>query len=78
MQVHLVDAKNPRGRIQRVECRRPNVEYYVEHHGGYLYILTNSGPSPNYRLVRCPIQTSASEFWEVLPFPNASCDSTEL
>lgn len=65
MQVYLVDARNPGGGVRIVEPRRSEVEYFVEHHDGFLYILTNAGPSPNYRLVRCPVQTPASKHWEV-------------
>jgi oligopeptidase B len=60
-----VDARNPEGSIRIVERRRSEVEYFVEHHDGFLYILTNLGPCPNYRLVRCPIQTPAAKHWQV-------------
>ncbi|KAG0628383.1 hypothetical protein M758_1G023000 [Ceratodon purpureus] len=63
-EVHLVDARDPGGSLRIVEPRRSEVEYFVEHHDGFLYILTNFGPSPNYRLVRCPVQTPSSKYWE--------------
>nr|XP_024372185.1 uncharacterized protein LOC112280668 isoform X2 [Physcomitrium patens] len=63
-EVHLVDARNPGGKVRIVEPRRSEVEYFVEHHDGFLYILTNSGLSPNYRLVRCPVSTPGSDHWE--------------
>lgn len=60
-----MDARNPGGKVRIVEPRRSEVEYFVEHHDGFLYILTNSGLSPNYRLVRCPVSTPGSDHWEV-------------
>ena len=60
-----MDARNPEGNIRIVEPRKSEVEYFVEHHDGFLYILTNLGPSSNYRLVRCPVQTPAAKHWEV-------------
>lgn len=44
LQVHLLSgtspAKQPPTCIQR---RTPGLEYFVEHSGGHLYILTNAG-----------------------------------
>lgn len=61
-----MDAENPGGIPQRVEQRRSGIEYFVEHHCGFLYILTNSALCHNYRLVRCPVQTPTSKYWEVM------------
>jgi hypothetical protein len=65
-QVYLLDAKDPEQALQRVEPRRSDVEYFVEHHDGFLYILTNSGLGCNYRLVQCPVDSTSSKHWQVL------------
>ncbi len=66
MQVYLLDAKDPEQAPQRVEPRRSDVEYFVEHHDGFLYILTNSGLGCNYQLVQCPVDSTSSKHWQVL------------
>ncbi|KAJ7567366.1 hypothetical protein O6H91_02G143800 [Diphasiastrum complanatum] len=80
-EVFLIQSKNPTGAIQRVEERQDNVQYFVEHHEGYLYILTNrSGPkekeitvTDSYRLVRCDVRGLSFNNWqEIIPFQRES------
>jgi protease II len=43
MQVHLLDPQRPeKAALTCIQTRRPGLEYYVEHHSGRLYILTNA------------------------------------
>ncbi|KAL2620360.1 hypothetical protein R1flu_000565 [Riccia fluitans] len=71
-EVYLVDADDPEAGLQLVEKRRVGVQYFIEHHQGFLYILTNRRPTTesvsdapgDYRLVRCQLQDLRSEHWQ--------------
>lgn len=44
MQVHILDALDPwHSSKMCIEPRSEGCEYFVEHHSGQLYILTNEG-----------------------------------
>jgi oligopeptidase B len=45
-----------------IEARRPDVEYSVEHGGGFFYLLTNDG-ARNFRIRRAPDRTGAPLEW---------------
>lgn len=58
------------GRLALVEPRSEGVEYYVEHHGGSLYSVTNGGTegAVGSRLVRRPLDAPPGSGWdEVVP-----------
>lgn len=56
-QVHLLDARDPwHSRSRCVQPRNPGLEYFVEHHAGQLYILTNAA-GPEYTLMKTPVNT---------------------
>ncbi|KAL3681564.1 hypothetical protein R1sor_024520 [Riccia sorocarpa] len=71
-EVYLVDADDPYADLQLVEKRTPGVQYFLEHHEGFLYILTNrqsaidadSAMAGDYRLVRCNIEDLGRQDWE--------------
>lgn len=60
------------GRLRECDeicCVRPReqgVEYFVEHHDGLLYILTNSTDNGNLCLKRVPVKESRSSDWELV------------
>lgn len=41
-QVYLLNSSNPHDKLQLVLRRAPDVKYFVEHHHGNFYILTNA------------------------------------
>ncbi|HZA33322.1 MAG TPA: S9 family peptidase, partial [Vicinamibacterales bacterium] len=45
-----------------IEARRPDVEYSVEHGGGFFYLLTNDG-ARNFRIRRAPDRAGAPLEW---------------
>jgi oligopeptidase B len=45
-----------------IEARRPDVEYSVEHGGGFFYLLTNDG-ARNFRVRRAPDRAGAPLEW---------------
>lgn len=42
MQVWFINASNPRGGLQRFCHRVSGVQYFLEHHRGIFYVLTNA------------------------------------
>jgi len=54
-EVRLLDASAPRAPLALVAPRIPGREYFVEHAGGTLYILTNDGGGGDYRLAAAPV-----------------------
>ncbi|XVE74405.1 hypothetical protein DITRI_Ditri12bG0014300 [Diplodiscus trichospermus] len=69
--VYVVDATNPLSGLQRVHKRVPGVQYFLEHHIGFFYILTNApmkenmkGSSEGFYLARCRVGDIRSTTWE--------------
>ncbi|OIW02209.1 hypothetical protein TanjilG_21862 [Lupinus angustifolius] len=82
--VYIIDSANPMDGLQRICKRTSAVQYFVEHHSGLFYILTNA-PMPDdgqwfgedYYLVRCRVEDIESAKWEntILPDNDMSiCD----
>lgn len=70
-QVYVMDAANYENGLMPVRKRAPGVQYFLEHHYGFFYILTNA-PSENitfategYHLVRCRAEKSSLSTWQV-------------
>ena len=60
-------ADEPRGTWRLVEPRRDEIEYYVDHRKGRLYIRVND-TGRNFRLVTTPIEAPGRENWtELIP-----------
>ncbi|XP_019462191.1 PREDICTED: uncharacterized protein LOC109361251 isoform X2 [Lupinus angustifolius] len=83
-EVYIIDSANPMDGLQRICKRTSAVQYFVEHHSGLFYILTNA-PMPDdgqwfgedYYLVRCRVEDIESAKWEntILPDNDMSiCD----
>nr|KYP69772.1 Protease 2 [Cajanus cajan] len=60
--VYVIDSVNPSNGLQKICNRTSGVQYFVEHHSGLFYILTNA-PIPDaqwsgqgYYLVRCRVE----------------------
>ncbi len=63
----LLPANEPRGAWRLVSPRRDEIEYYVDHRYGQLYIRVND-TGRNFRLVTAPVETPGSEHWrELIP-----------
>ncbi|XP_022632440.1 uncharacterized protein LOC106779835 isoform X1 [Vigna radiata var. radiata] len=61
-EVYVIDSVNPSNGLQKLCSRTSGVQYFVEHHSGLFYILTNA-PIPEsqwsgqgYYLVRCRVE----------------------
>ncbi|MFH7027004.1 MAG: S9 family peptidase [Heteroscytonema crispum UTEX LB 1556] len=64
-EVYYLDANNPNGDFQLIYPRTTGVEYNVEHHSDYFYILTNE-EAINFKLVKTPIASLAKENWQTV------------
>ncbi|XP_054977979.1 prolyl endopeptidase-like isoform X2 [Sorex araneus] len=65
-EVWLVDSLRPWAPPRLVQKRVPGVLYHVEHRAGTLYILTNAGEPPEFKLVRAPADSPAAPNWELV------------
>lgn len=71
-QVYVIDAANPLDGLRRVCERVCGVQYFLEHHYGIFYILTNAPLSENmecsggnYYLAKCRVEDIQPENWQV-------------
>ncbi len=58
-----LDANNPTGDFSCVAKKKHGVEYLLDHHGDYFYIIHNSG-NQNFQLDRTRIDNSDWQNWE--------------
>ena len=58
----VIPAASPATAPRMIAPRRPNVEYTVEHGGGYFYLLTNDN-AQNFRIVRAPDTEASAGRW---------------
>lgn len=72
-EVYVIDAANPFDSLHRVHKRVHGVQYFLEHHHGFFYVLTNH-PSVevkklhcgNFYLGICRIEDINSAIWQVI------------
>jgi len=78
-EVRYLAADEPQGEFRTIEPRRKKIEYGVEHHGGFFYILTNDD-AVNFKLVRAPVATPGRSHWgEVVAHdPQVKLDAIEV
>ena len=64
-EIHYLDANNPSGDFQIIHPRTTGMEYDVEHHSDYFYIVTND-EATNFKLVKTPVATPNKENWQTV------------
>ncbi|BAZ12976.1 oligopeptidase B [Calothrix sp. NIES-4071] len=65
-EAHFIDANNPlKGAFQVVEARVQGVEYEIDHHGDYFYIVTND-KAINFKLMKTPVASTSKQNWETV------------
>ncbi len=64
-EVHYLPTATPFAEWQVIYPRRPQIEYFVDHHGDHFYIRTNDG-AENFRLLRAPVSDPTNTV-EILP-----------
>ncbi|KAL3501542.1 hypothetical protein ACH5RR_035991, partial [Cinchona calisaya] len=75
--VYVMDAVNPQSGLQRFCKRVSGVKYFLEHHEGFFYVLTNaplskdeSSGCENYYLGRCRAEDLQSTNLQTIILPN--------
>ncbi|XP_059655634.1 uncharacterized protein LOC132302731 [Cornus florida] len=75
--VYVIDAINLQNGLQRLHKRVYGVQFFLEHHCGYFYILTNAPLtedkelcSGNYSLVRCQVEDAQLANWQRIIVPS--------
>ncbi|XP_022149039.1 uncharacterized protein LOC111017556 [Momordica charantia] len=70
-EVYIIDANNPLSGLQRIHKRIPGIQYFLEHHFGFFYILTNAPLEKNgdcskeeYYVARCRVEDIKSSDWQ--------------
>ncbi|KAF9587576.1 hypothetical protein IFM89_004034 [Coptis chinensis] len=74
--VYIIDANNPTDGLQRVWKREHGTEFFLEHHDGIFYILTNAPLSGNvnissksYYLALCEVKDIQPARWKNVVLP---------
>uniref|UniRef100_A0A2N9EVB2 Prolyl endopeptidase n=1 Tax=Fagus sylvatica TaxID=28930 RepID=A0A2N9EVB2_FAGSY len=69
--VYVIDAADPLGGLHRIHERVCGVQYFLEHHYGLFYVLTNAPLSENtecsggnYYLTKCQVEDIQSANWQ--------------
>lgn len=71
LQVHVMESGHVRGGLWPVQKRSDKVQYFLEHHNGFFYILTNAPlegtetANGGYYLARCRAEKSEMDKWQV-------------
>ncbi|KAK1791515.1 hypothetical protein P4O66_013517, partial [Electrophorus voltai] len=79
-EVWLIDSMAPFSRPRLVHPRQPGLLYHVEHAGGQLYILANTGPAQEYQVLRAYPCSPGMQHWEPVfsPEPGAVIKDMEV
>lgn len=64
-EVHYLDANHPRGDFQIIYPRHSGIEYDVDHHSDYFYVVTNEAAT-NFKLVKTPIAAPSKDNWQTV------------
>ncbi|MBD2384734.1 S9 family peptidase [Cylindrospermum sp. FACHB-282] len=64
-EIYYLDANAPYGDLQLIHPRTTGVEYDVEHHTDYFYIVTNDAAT-NFKLMKTPIAAPTKENWQTV------------
>lgn len=64
-EIHYLDANHPRSDFQVIYHRDPGIEYDVDHHSDYFYIVTNEAAT-NFKLVKTPIAAPSKDNWQTV------------
>ncbi|XP_023550805.1 uncharacterized protein LOC111808835, partial [Cucurbita pepo subsp. pepo] len=70
-EVYIIDANNSLSGLQRIHKRIPGIQYFLEHHRGFFYILTNAPlekkgdcSKEDYYVAQCRVEDIKSANWQ--------------
>ncbi|KAF8781070.1 hypothetical protein HU200_001043 [Digitaria exilis] len=84
MTVFVMESDNVREGLWPIRKRVDKVQYFLEHHNGFFYILTNApvnGTEPTtegYYLARCRAEKSLVDRWQTVAFPGSYCTIQDM
>ncbi len=64
-EVHYLDANNPTDSFQVIHPRSSGMEYKIEHHSDYFYIVTND-EAINFKLMKTPVASPSKQNWQTV------------
>ncbi len=64
-EIHYLDANQPDDDFQLIYPRTTGIEYDIEHHSNYFYVVTND-EATNFKLVKTPISAPTKENWQLV------------
>lgn len=64
-EVYVLDANQPQGKFQLIQPRIHGIEYDIDHHGDYFYIVTNE-EAINFKLMKTPTNATSKENWQTV------------
>ncbi|BAY62574.1 oligopeptidase B [Calothrix brevissima NIES-22] len=64
-EVHYLDANHPEGDWKLIHPRTTGMEYEVDHHSDYFYIVTND-EATNFKLVKTLVTAPSKENWQTV------------
>ncbi len=64
-EVHYLDANCPSENFQLIHPRTTGMEYSVDHHSDYFYIVTNDD-AINFKLMKTPVASPSKENWQTI------------
>ena len=62
-EIYFVSADKPDDNFKLIKKREQGVEYYLDHHGDYFYIITNKN-AVNYKIMRTNVNNYREYNWE--------------
>jgi oligopeptidase B len=62
-EIHLIDSEEPESAPRMVAPRLRGHEYYADHHGDKLIILTNSDGAEDFRIMEAPVAAPGRQHW---------------
>ncbi|GAB4840171.1 hypothetical protein Ancab_020936 [Ancistrocladus abbreviatus] len=86
-EVYVIDATHPLDGLRRIHKRIPGVQFFVEHHYGFFYVLTNYPTNEakkllggNYYLAMCRVEDICSTNWQniILPHEDTSLQDMDI
>jgi oligopeptidase B len=64
-EAYYLDANKPTDTFKIIQSRTQGIEYEIDHHGDYFYIVTNDD-AINFKLMKAPITSPSKENWQTV------------